>query len=467
MTDQFILILNILMAVQVVFTFFIFWFSWRKRPDLRDWFISIIIYAISHVLFIFKQVNPNIAYVGNGLIVIALLVVIASTFKEYYLSVFKPITDEHHSKNEKKFLVLIFSVSLLFCILIIILLQLFLFLTILVVIALLMITLLVPILFLVMKIYRKQRTITRLFMFYTFIIGAVTATTTILTVYAWWGHPLNYAFNFVFITLMLTTALAAPVESRLASSEEKYRILSVHLEDEVSERTLQLKEALEELESFSYSVSHDLKSPLRSIQGFSKALSQDFSSNLDAEGKDFLERIIKSSDRMDHLITDLLKLSNTLRYTDYNIESIDLSNLADDILKDLLLLYPDYKVVYHIQEDMSINSDPKLIRIILENLFGNALKFSTANSNPKIEFGTLDQDNTTVFFVRDNGVGFDMKYIDKLFGVFQRLHTIEEFEGSGIGLATVKRIIQKLDGKIWAEGEINQGAIFYFTINQK
>jgi len=330
-----------------------------------------------------------------------------------------------------------------------------------------MIALLIIMSIIVLRIYTIQKTLTRLFIFFTFFAGTITAISTLLAGYISWGSPLNYGLNFIFISLILTVGFAAPIEQRITDSEDKYRILSLHLEEEVAERTIQLEEALEELESFSYSVSHDLKSPLRSIQGFSKALLQDFSNNLDAEGKDFLERIIKNSDRMDHLITDLLELSNTLRYTEYDIKPVDMSNLADEIVKDLLLLYPDLKVEFLIQENMTINSDPKLIRIILENLFGNALKFSTPKSNPKIEFGTIDQNDTTVFFVRDYGVGFDMKYIDKLFRVFQRLHSIEEFDGSGIGLATVKRIVQKLDGKIWAEGETNKGATFYFTINQK
>lgn len=206
---------------------------------------------------------------------------------------------------------------------------------------------------------------------------------------------------------------------------------------------------------------------MRSIQGFSKILLQDHSNDLDMDGKDFLERISKSGDRMSDIIEDLFALSKISRYDKFTIESVNLSLLVDEIIKNLQTLYPDKIIDCQVQENISANCDLKLIRIILENLLGNALKFSAVKSNPIIEFGTIDQDSKTVFFVRDNGVGFDMEYYDKLFAVFQRLYNIEKFPGSGIGLATVKRIIQKLNGKIWAEGAVNKGATFYFTINQK
>ena len=406
-----------------------------------------------------------LSYVGNGVLIIALLLVIISTFNEYYHLILKPEPENQIDKKEKRIVIIIFSTSFILCLLTGLFLTLFATINLIVILTLIMIALLNPINAFIFRIYLKFGSITRVFIFYSLFVGTITAITTILAQYYTWGNPLNYAANFAFVTMMMTAGLMAPIEKRLTDSEEKYRELSMNLEDEVDKQTIQLQEAFQELEAFSYSVSHDLRAPLRSINGFSSALAEEYSNILDENGKDFLERIRKNSKRMDDLIKDLLDLSSISRYDTITSQPVNLSNLAKEVLDNLLLLYPDKEFNYTIQDDLIINGDPKLIRIVLENLLGNALKFSSGKSKPKIEFGKMLQEDKVVFYVKDNGVGFDMKYSDKLFNVFQRLHSNEEFEGTGIGLATVKRIFQKINGKIWAETIIDEGATFFFTFN--
>lgn len=406
-----------------------------------------------------------LSYVGNGILIIALLIVIISTSNEYYNLILKPESENQIDKKEKRFVILTFSISFILCLLIGLFLALFTTINLLIVFTLVMIALLNPINTFIFKIYLKFGSITRIFIFYSLFVGMITAITTILSQYTTWGYPLNYAANFAFVTMLMTAGLMAPIEKRLTDSEEKYRELSINLEDEVDKQTIQLQEAFQELEAFSYSVSHDLRAPLRSINGFSSALSEEYTEILDEQGKDYLERIKKNSKRMDDLIKDLLDLSSISRYDEVTSIPVNLSKLANEVLDDLLLLYPEIEFRYTIQDDLSTRSDPKLIRIVIENLLGNALKFSSRKANPIIEFGKIVQENKIVFYVKDNGVGFDMKYSDKLFNVFQRLHSNEEFDGTGIGLATVKRIFQKIDGKIWAEGKVDEGATFFFTIN--
>ena len=463
--DQFALVLNICIASQAVLTTIIFWFTWRKRPDLRDWFFALIIFSIGHIILIFRQQVDVLSYVGNGILIIALLIVIISTFNEYYHLILKPEPEKQIDKKERRFVILTFSISFALCLLVGLFLTFFVTINLIVILALLMIALLNPINTFIFKIYLKFGSITRVFIFYSLFVGTITAITTILTQYTIWGSPLNYAANFAFVTMMMTAGLMAPIEKRLTDSEEKYRELSLNLEDEVDKQTIQLQEAFQELEAFSYSVSHDLRSPLRSINGFSSALTDEYNDILDEKGKDYLERIKKNSKRMDDLIKDLLDLSSISRYNEVTSIPVNLSKLAKEVLDDLLLLYPDIEFRYTIQDDLSIRSDPKLIRIVIDNLLGNALKFSSGKANPIIEFGKIVQENRVVFYVKDNGVGFDMKYSDKLFNVFQRLHSNEEFDGTGIGLATVKRIFQKINGKIWADGKVDEGATFFFTIN--
>jgi PAS domain S-box-containing protein len=218
-----------------------------------------------------------------------------------------------------------------------------------------------------------------------------------------------------------------------------------------------------ELEAFSYSVSHDLRAPLRGMDGFSKTLLEDYSDKLDATGKNYLERIRAGTQRMGSLIDDMLKLSQVTR-VEFKRESVDLSKMVRTILLTVRRNNPARDVKVSIQKDIIIDGDRHLLEIALTNLIDNAWKFTGKTKNARIEFGTLLKDGKPVIFIRDNGVGFDMAYVDKLFGAFQRLHTTAEFPGTGIGLATVQRVIHRHGGKIWAEGEVGKGATFFFTI---
>jgi len=218
-----------------------------------------------------------------------------------------------------------------------------------------------------------------------------------------------------------------------------------------------------ELEAFSYSVSHDLRAPLRGIDGFSEALLDDYRDKLDATGKNYLERIRAGTQRMGSLIDDMLKLSRVSR-AELKRESIDLSEMVQAILLTVRQNNPARDVKVSIQKDIIIDGDRHLLEIALTNLIDNAWKFTGKTKNARIEFGTLLKDGKPVIFIRDNGVGFDMAYVGKLFGAFQRLHKIAEFPGTGIGLATVKRIITRHGGEVWAESEVGKGATFYFTL---
>jgi len=245
--------------------------------------------------------------------------------------------------------------------------------------------------------------------------------------------------------------------------EEALRRAHEELELRVRERTAQLEVANEELEAFSYSVSHDLRAPLRGIDGFSQALLEDYADKLDEDGKDYLHRVRAASQRMALLIDDLLDLSRITR-SQMHREIVDLSAIARTIAAELSKTQPERQVEFCIAEGIVANADARLLRIVLENLLGNAWKFTQKQPQAKIEFGAVEQGDKPVYFVRDNGAGFDMAYSDKLFGAFQRLHTTAEFPGSGIGLATVQRVIHRHGGQVWAEGAVGQGATFYFTL---
>jgi light-regulated signal transduction histidine kinase (bacteriophytochrome) len=239
---------------------------------------------------------------------------------------------------------------------------------------------------------------------------------------------------------------------------------------------IELKAVNKELEAFSYSVSHDLRAPLRSIDGFSQALLEDCLDQLDVIGQDYLRRIRSATQRMGELIDDLLTLSRVTR-SEMRQEVVDLSQLASRIYTQLQQAHPDRQVECEIQKGLVTHGDRQLLQVVLDNFFNNAWKFTARHPQAKIEFGAIQanpqtnanvQDNEIpVYFVRDDGVGFDMAFVDKLFKPFQRLHGMHEFPGNGIGLATVQRIIHRHGGRVWAEGALNQGATFYFTLAEE
>ncbi|HUC88600.1 MAG TPA: CHASE3 domain-containing protein [Candidatus Paceibacterota bacterium] len=229
---------------------------------------------------------------------------------------------------------------------------------------------------------------------------------------------------------------------------------------------LALDEALKankEMEAFSYSVSHDLRAPLRAIDGFTQILVEDYGEKLDDEGKRVASVIRTSTVQMGKLIDDLLSFSRLGRQ-EVNKNSVAMYTLADDVYKELKKATPEKDIEFIISKIPDTKADINMMRVVWTNLLSNAIKFTSKNEKPKIEVGSSSDNTTTTYFVKDNGAGFDMKYIAKLFGVFQRLHSSDEFEGTGVGLANVKRVIERHGGKVWAEGKVGEGATFYFTL---
>lgn len=218
-----------------------------------------------------------------------------------------------------------------------------------------------------------------------------------------------------------------------------------------------------ELEAFTYSVSHDLRAPLRHISGFSKILTEEFGSNLPAEAQHHVQRIHEGTRRMGLLVDDLLNLGRIGRH-EVRLQVAGLNSIVNEVVDELKPEWAGRQVAWRVDNLPFVECDPALMKQVFQNLLSNAVKFTRPRDHAVIEVGQKDKQGTPVVFVRDNGVGFNMKYSDKLFGVFQRLHRAEDFEGTGVGLATVQRIIQKHGGRIWAEAELDKGAIFYFTL---
>lgn len=254
----------------------------------------------------------------------------------------------------------------------------------------------------------------------------------------------------------------ADITERKAAEDALKRMNEV-LEARVRERTASLEHANRELESFSYSVSHDLSAPLRGIDGFSRMLEADFADRLDELGREYLKRIRSNAQRMQGLIDDLLALARISRSA-ISRHKCPLSSIARDIATELGQQDPQRKVEWVIAPDLIEDADPNLMRIALDNLLRNAWKFTGKRAHARIEFGAMDKDEERVFFVRDNGAGFDDRYVNRLFQPFQRLHTAAEFEGTGIGLAIVDRIVRRHGGRIWAQATVGTGAAFYFTL---
>src|SRR5881394_3571462 len=247
--------------------------------------------------------------------------------------------------------------------------------------------------------------------------------------------------------------------TRRKRAEEKINTLN----EDLKRRSAELEAANKELKTFAYSVSHDLRAPLRAIDGFSRALVDHCWEKLDPRSRNDLQRVRAASQRMGQLIDDMLALSRVTR-SEMRCTGVDLSALAESILAELQKNQPERRAEFFIAPKLMVNADANLLRIALENLLGNAWKFTSKRPKAQIELGATSHNGKPAYFVRDNGAGFDMAYAGKLFGAFQRLHSGDEFEGTGIGLATVQRIVNRHGGRVWAEGKVNQGATFYFTL---
>lgn len=285
----------------------------------------------------------------------------------------------------------------------------------------------------------------------------------------------SYLFmvTFVIVFLLLTVTVLAANILRRRKAEEGLRLLNEELEARVALRTEQLTAANKELEAFAHSVSHDLRAPLRSMDGFSQALLEDYHEQLDGQGRDYLNRVREASQRMGHLINDILRLSRA-SLGEFCSDEVDLGAMAEQIVSDLEDAESGRRVKLTVESGLLVNGDANLLEVTMVNLLSNAWKFTTGRKEASIEFGALDPDQAeaaghpgeAVYFVRDNGAGFDMTYSDRLFGPFQRLHSAEEFPGTGIGLATAQRIITRHGGLIWADGKVDGGATFFFTLGQ-
>src|SRR5262249_24742971 len=246
-------------------------------------------------------------------------------------------------------------------------------------------------------------------------------------------------------------------------AEEEIRQLNRELEQRVRDRTKELEATNKELEAFTYSVSHDLRAPLRHIAGFSKMLAEECGDSLKPEGQHYLQRIQDGTRRMGTLVDDLLNLARIGRH-ELRLQVTGLDSIVRDVISELRPDTEGRSVEWKIGGLPYVEGDPALLKVVFHNLLSNALKYTRPRSPAVVEVGRDEVDGAPVVFVRDNGVGFNMKYADKLFGVFQRLHRAEDFEGTGVGLATVQRVVQKHGGRIWAQAELDKGATFYVSL---
>jgi len=275
----------------------------------------------------------------------------------------------------------------------------------------------------------------------------------------------NYEVEHEFADIGKRTMLLNARQIQQGQGKERSILLAIEDITERKEIEAGLDDTRKELEAFAYSVSHDLRAPLRGIDGWSLALLEDYGDKLDERGRGYIDLVRSETQIMGRLIDDLLAFSRQAR-ADMNQERLDMTAIAEVIVSRLRQQGPDLRAVFIIQPGLSARGDPDLIEIALTNLLDNAAKFSNRNPHATIEFGQVEENGKAAFFVRDNGVGFDMAYADKLFGVFQRLHKSSDFPGTGIGLASVQRIINRHGGRIWAEAQVDHGATFYFTLRR-
>jgi signal transduction histidine kinase len=270
------------------------------------------------------------------------------------------------------------------------------------------------------------------------------------------------------IVVMVVSKIADVIGGQVDKSNSELKAAQeslIAVNEQLRSRTIELTSVNKELEAFSYSVSHDLRAPLTNIDGYASILSSDYASKLDEKGNGYLARLRASTQRMNSLIDDLLQLSR-VAMGETNIQAVDLSEIAEAIVARLKMDDPTRNVTFTVAASAPARADPKLVEIVLENLLNNSWKFTSKKTEARIEFGRTSAGGRTVYFVKDDGAGFEMKHMDRLFTAFQRLHSISEFPGTGIGLATVRRIITRHGGEIWAEGEVNKGAAFYFTLGE-
>ena len=266
------------------------------------------------------------------------------------------------------------------------------------------------------------------------------------------------------VLLSIEIAYERRLAENLEASQNRYRELAGSLDKQVEERTRELELVNKELSAFAYSVSHDLRAPLRSIDGFSQIVLDDYADQLDDTGRRLLGRIRAAAVRMGSLIQSLLELSRVTRH-ELVRQPFSLSEMAASVVEGLKASSPDREVTVTIETDMRVEADPNLTRALLDNLIQNAWKFTSKTPNASIEIGRVTKEGRPVYFVRDNGAGFDPAYADRLFTPFQRLHAESEFEGTGIGLATVQRVVNRHSGRIWAESETGRGATFFFALS--